>query len=110
MLDDWMTDSEAWLDLKPGPRALYLLLKKRFNGSNNGEFFLSHRDASKLLNIHRNSVGKYFADLTEHGFIKQTSGPCLGPSGVGTSAKWELTELSLNKRPATKEFMRWRKK
>ena len=110
MLYNWMIDSEAWLDLKPQPRALYLLIKRRFNGSNNGEIYLSHREAAKLLNMHRNSIGTYFDVLIEHGFLKQTTRPHLGPSGVGQAAKWELTELPVNNRPATKEFMRWRKK
>ena len=110
MLYNWMIDSEAWLDLKAQPRALYLLIKRRFNGNNNGEIYLSHRDAAQLLNMHRNSIGRYFDILIEHGFLKQTSRPHLGPSGVGQSSKWELTELSVNQRPATKEFMRWRKK
>mgnify|MGYP001225122558 CR=1 FL=1 len=110
MLYNWMIDSEAWLDLKPQPRALYVQIKRRFNGDNNGEIFLSHRDAAKFLNMHRNSIGTYFDVLIEHGFLKQTSRPHLGPSGVGQSSKWALTELPVNKRPATKEFMRWRKK
>ena len=110
MLYNWMIDSEAWLDLKAQPRALYLLIKRRFNGSNNGEIYLSHREAAKLLNMHRNSIGPYFDVLIEHGFLKQTTRPHLGPSGVGQSAKWELTELPVNNRPATKEFMRWTKK
>ena len=110
MLYNWMIDSEAWLDLKAQPRALYLLIKRRFNGSNNGEIYLSHREAAKLLNMHRNSIGTYFDVLIEHGFLKQTTMPHLGPSGVGLSSKWELTELPVNHRPATKEFMRWTKK
>ena len=110
MLYNWMIDSEAWLDLKAQPRALYLLIKRRFNGSNNGEIYLSHREAAKLLNMHRNSIGTYFDVLIEHGFVKQTTRPHLGPSGVGQAAKWELTELPVNNRPATKEFIRWRKK
>jgi hypothetical protein len=54
-------------------------------------------------------VGGYFKQLQDHGFIKQTQMPCLGPSGIGLSGKWSLTEESLNGKPATKEFMRWRK-
>ena len=96
MLYNWMIDSEAWLDLKAQPRALYLLIKRRFNGSNNGEIYLSHREAAKLLNMHRNSIGTYFDVLIEHGFLKQTTMPHLGPSGVGQSSKWELTELPVN--------------
>lgn len=37
--------------LKPGPRALYAELKRRYNGSNNGRIFLSHRDAANALHV-----------------------------------------------------------
>ena len=101
--------SEAWLDMKPGPRALYLELKTRFNGSNNGHLYLSHRDAGKALNVGRDTAGTYFAELIEKGFIVQTRGHCLGPSGVGQSATYALTEEKLDGAPATKDFMKWKK-
>lgn len=107
ILHHWMINCDAWRNLKPAPRALYIDLKRRFNGYNNGDIFLSHREASFLLNVHRNSVGGYFKQLQDHGFIKQTQMPYLGPSGIGLSGKWALTEESLNGKPATKEFMRW---
>ena len=50
-LDEWFMSSEAWGSLKPAPRALYLELKRLYNGKNNGRIFLSQRDASKKLNI-----------------------------------------------------------
>jgi hypothetical protein len=56
-LPEWLQRSEAWATLKPGPRALYVELKRRFMGSNNGRIVLSHRDAAKALNVHRNTVG-----------------------------------------------------
>ncbi|MCI5040687.1 MAG: hypothetical protein MRY81_13495, partial [Donghicola eburneus] len=78
-LTEYMQATAAWKDLKPGPRALYVELKRRFNGSNNGEIFLSHRDAAKALNVHPNTVGGYYQALEEHGFIRMTTGPHLGP-------------------------------
>jgi hypothetical protein len=109
-LEHWFLDSDAWRSLSPAPRALYIELKKLYNGHNNGEFFLSHREGARLLNVHRNSIGGYFQELIERGFIKQTKMPHLGPSGIGRSSKWALTEAKINEKPATKEFMRWRKK
>lgn len=108
-LDHWMLDCEAWATMKPAPRALYLELKRLFNGSNNGTLFLSHRDAAKQLNIGRDTVAGYFSELTERGFIVQTRGHCLGPSGIGRAATYALTEEALDGSPASKGFMRWKK-
>ncbi|EEX15851.1 conserved hypothetical protein [Citreicella sp. SE45] len=107
-LTEYMQATAAWRDLKPGPRALYVELKRRFTGSNNGEIFLSYRDAAKLLNVHFNTVGAYFAALEDHGFIRMTVGPHLGPSGIGQAAKWALEEMpTQDGRPATKGFVTW---
>jgi DNA-binding transcriptional regulator YhcF (GntR family) len=66
--------------MKPGPRALYIEIKRRFNGTNNGEIFLSYRDAARALNVHRNTVGSWFEELQERGFITLTTPPHLGPA------------------------------
>jgi len=108
-LHEWLLASPAWHDLKPGPRALYIEFKRRFNGNNNGEVFLSHREAAKALNVCRETVAGYYRDLSSHGFIKETRGHCLGPAGVGQSATYALTEEALNGSPATRDFMNWQK-
>jgi len=108
-IEHWVYDSPAWQSLKPGPQALYLALKRRFNGGNNGDLFLSHRNAAEALNVGRDTVGRYYGELQDKGFIRQTVGHCLGPSGVGQASKWALTEYPVNAAPATKDFMRWKK-
>ncbi len=108
-LPEWLMSSAAWQDLKPGPRALYVELKRKYNGGNNGEIFLSHRDAARALNMGREAVAGYFRELKAHGFIVETRGHCLGPSGVGQSATYALCEEALDGKPATKDFMRWKK-
>lgn len=107
-LGEWLQRTEAWGSLKPGPRALYIEIKRRFNGSNNGEIILSHRDAAKAVNVHRNTVGTYFDELVERGFIVMTEEPYLGPSGIGLASVWGLTEEALSGKPATKDFIRWK--
>ena len=95
--------------MPPGPRALYIELKRRFNGTNNGRIFLSHRDAAKALNVHRNTVGPYFDTLTERGFIFLTQGPHLGPSGIGRASVWGLAEEATpDGQPARKTFMKFK--
>lgn len=110
-LHEWVQASEAWATMPPGPRALYVELKRRFNGSNNGEIYLSHRDAAKALNVHRNTVGGWFETLRQRGFIYLATAPHLGPTGVGKASKWRLEELPTpDGKPATKSFMQWREK
>jgi len=110
-LSEYIQASEAWASLKPGPRALYIELKRRFNGSNNGEIFLSHRDAANALNAHRNTVCGWFDELQARGFIRLRTPPHLGPSGIGRASKWALEEMpTMDGKPAGKAFMRWKSK
>lgn len=108
-LPEWLQASEAWASLRPGPRALYIELKRRFNGGNNGLIILSHRESAKALGVHRNTVGPWFETLEERGFIRMTQAPHLGPSGVGQTSHWALEELPCDDlKSAPKRFMAWR--
>ncbi len=110
-LPEWLQSTQAWDTMQPGPRALYIEIKRRFNGSNNGEIYLSHRDAAKALNVHRNTVGAWFNVLQERGFIFLSTPPYLGPNGIGKASKWRLQELpTQDGKPATKSFVQWREK
>ena len=109
-LSEHLQRSEAWATLKGNPRALYTELKRRFNGRNNGEIVLSYRDAAKAICVNRNTVGGYFKELEERGFIAMTKGHCLGPSGVGQAAHWALQELPVDGKPAQMGYEKWRKK
>jgi len=106
---EWFQSSLAWSSMKPGPRAVYIELKRKYNGSNNGEIFLSHRLAADAICCERGTAGGYFETLLERGFIIVTCGHHLGSEGIGRSAKYALTELPLQGKPATKEFMQWEK-
>lgn len=107
-LHEYLQATEAWASLKPGPKLLYIELKRRFNGSNNGNIILSHREAALALNVHRNTVGPWFDQLRARGFIRMKQAPHLGPSGVGQSALWALEELpTVDSRPATRGFLDW---
>jgi hypothetical protein len=110
-LPEWLQASEAWATLKPGPRALYIELKRRYNGGNNGRIILSHRDAAKALHVHPNTPGDWFKELEARGFIRVTQGHHLGPSGIGQSSHWALEELPTDDmKPASKRFMSWQQK
>ncbi|MDF1669202.1 MAG: hypothetical protein P1U83_06280 [Roseovarius sp.] len=108
-LPEWFQATEAWATLPPGPRALYIELKRRYNGTNNGEIFLSHRDAADALYVHRNTISPWFKALRQRGFIHMTRAPHLGPSGVGRSSTWALAEARTSDgAKATMAFKKWK--
>ena len=107
-LEEWFQATEAWATLKPGPRALYIELKRRFNGANNGSIRMSVREAADLLSVHRNTVAGYFADLLERGLIVQTRTGHLGFDGHGIASTWALCEMrQANGQPADLSFRTW---
>lgn len=107
-LEEWFQATEAWATLKPGPRALYIELKRRFNGGNNGTIRMSVREAADLLNVHRNTVATYFADLIERGLVVQTRAGHLGFDGHGIASTWALCEMrQANGKPADLSFRTW---
>ncbi len=108
-LEEWFQATEAWATLKPGPRALYIEFKRRFNGGNNGAIRMSVREAAELLNVHRNTVPSYFAYLSERGLIVQTRAGHLGFDGHGIASTWALSEIRQpNGHPPDLQFRRWK--
>ena len=109
-LPEWLLATEAWQSLSVGARALYVELKRRYKGSNNGDLRLSHREAAALLRLHRNTVGRLFRELEERGFIRMMQSHYLGPSGIGQTACWALDEYDTDtdNRPALKRFAHWK--
>lgn len=109
-LPEWLLVSPAWRSLSVGARALYVEMKRRYRGSNNGDLRLSHREAAALLGLHRNSIGKLFSELEDKGFLRMLEGHYLGPSGIGMTARWALDEhpTDTDGKPALKRFMSWR--
>ncbi|MHA6346722.1 hypothetical protein [Roseivivax sp. CAU 1761] len=90
---EWFQAMEAWATLKPDPRALYIELKRRYNGTNNGRIRMAVREAAELLNVHFNTVRSYFADLIDRGLVQETRRGHLGAEGRGIATTWALAEL-----------------
>ena len=106
-LHDYLLKTDAWAALKPGPRALYVELKRLFTGKNNGELYLSVRKAADALNVDKTTAGTFFAKLEAHGFIRVVRRGHLGVAGEGRATVWRLTEEACFGQPATKDFMKW---
>jgi hypothetical protein len=107
--------SPAWKQLSFGARSLYVVLRSylRVDSLNNGKVFRSYRDAADDLGTKSlRSVHRWFHELEHYGFIRQTTGACLGVDGNGIAAHWRLTECPSydskgNHISPTRDFERW---
>lgn len=108
-LDGFMLDSAAWCSLTPAERVVYVELRRRYNGKNNGLIALSVRDAADRCNINKDTARKALSRLQERGFTE-----CVTPGGFSLklrhATEWRLLDERCDKTGAlpTKAFMRWR--
>ena len=97
--------SEAWRWLRPISKAVYIELKQRYNGLNNGKISLSLSEAAHILKASKSSISMALKQLETHGFIK------LIKKGYFTgrmASEYALTDERLDGYPATREWRRWK--
>jgi len=101
--------TDAWQDLDPVSRALYVEIKARFDGSNNGSIGLGCRDAARALNIGKSTVSRAIQSLEDHGFIRKGTLSSFNTNGRQVT-EWRLTELldDRNNAPPSREFQEWK--
>ena len=105
----------AWKQLSYGARSLYVVLRSylRVDALNNGKVFRSYREAANDLGTKSTrSVQRWFRELQHYGFIRMTTGHCLGVDGEGLAPHWQLTECpTFDNKGAhfapTRDFDRW---
>lgn len=104
----WELETEAFGQLSADGTRVYLFMRKRFNGSNNGQVVFSHRDAQKALNSDWRRAAKAIKDLLALGFIKWRNH---GEQGLNIrlACEWQLTAFECGGQPASKDFARWEK-
>ena len=111
-LYDWELKSVAYRSLSVGARALLVELKGLYFGNNNGDLFLSAREAGKRLNVGKDRATKLFNELRDKGFIRPKEMGAFNMkalAGAGRATTWVLTEYPLgNATVGTKEFMSWK--
>lgn len=100
-------DSLAWRALSHGAKALYLRLRRRYNGTidNNGKVYLPQRMAVLEVNSNRDQIARWFEELQYYGFIVMVSAGHLGVHGRGRAACWRLTEVPYNGEPPTRDYL-----
>ncbi len=99
-----LIESEAWRWLRPISKAVYIELKRRYNGLNNGRISLSLSEAAHILKASKSSISTALKQLEAHGFIK------LIKKGYFTNrmaSEYALTDEQLDGYPPTREWRRW---
>ncbi len=109
LLEGYVLRTEAWRSLTPADRSLYLALKWKYDGLNNGRIGLGCREAAELMGVSsKDTANRSFDNLQDRGFIRLSK-----PSGFMTknraAAEWRLTEYpcDVTGELPTKEFTRW---
>lgn len=99
-----LLESEAWRWLRPISQSVYIELRRRFNGSNNGKISLSLSEAANILKASKSSISRALKQLETHGFIK------LIKKGYFTgrmASEYALTDEQLDGYPPTREWKQW---
>lgn len=102
----WLLKTPAWRSLNVGEVALLVLLYSLHNGNNNGQLFLSIREAAVRLHVSQRTVWKWFQTLKERGFIKEAQKGGFELK-IRHATTWILTEHPVGNALPTKEFARW---
>jgi hypothetical protein len=103
-----MKEAAAWRAMSASARLYYLELKSehRPKKQNNGEIFLSQREAAKRLGMNRTTIINCHGEVIHYGFVVVTTPGCLGIDGKGKAPHLRLTELDTDE-PATKDYLDW---
>ncbi len=65
-----LLESDAWKALSPEAVAIYIEIKRRYNGKNNGDIPLGYREAATIAHCGKGTSGKKLSELIDNGFIK----------------------------------------
>jgi len=98
--------SEAWRGLKGSAVKVWLEIRSRFNGRNNGKLFLSLDEGARLLGMGKQTVGSAFKELEAKGFLVKTKqGHWYGRQ----ASEWRATDVKCDGQRATNEWKQWTK-
>ena len=70
LFDYEQIESQAFKYLTGGALKLLIMVRKRFNGVNNGKISFSVREGRDLLGYSMNTVARYFEELVDKGFLR----------------------------------------
>ena len=100
-----MLRSPAWRSLSGAAVKLFLEIRSRYDGRNNGKLSVSQDEGARLLAIGKATVARAFEELEAKGFLTLTRrGRWYGRQ----ASEYATTDRSLNGHLATHAWKQWR--
>ena len=101
-----MIQSKAWRSLRGNSIKVWLEIRSRFNGSNNGKLSLSLDEGARILGMGKATVDRAMKELADKGFLAMTKrGVWYGRK----ASEWRVADESCEGHPATNDWKRWTK-
>ena len=100
-----MANSPAFRSLSGAALKVWVELRTRFNGRNNGRLTLSWDEAARILHMGKSTIGRAFEELEEKGFIAMTK---RGHWYGRMASEWAVTDKPLDGHLATRAWKNWR--
>lgn len=109
-LEHWLLDTPSWRHLSTNARVIYVEIKRRYNGKNNGLISLSAREAGEAVNASQQTGARALVELSDHGFIEITEDSTFNRK-VHIARRYRLTEAADDRpgfpKAASKDFLKW---
>ena len=103
-LGNGLLTSEAWRSLSGSAVRYYIELRRRYNGSNNGELHLSLEEAKKLLGMAKDTALRAQQELADKGLLRITQ---RGGFNQRMATTWALTDEPAPAVVPTHDYRRW---
>jgi hypothetical protein len=100
-----MLHSPTWRSLSGAAVKVFLEIRSRYDGRNNGKLTLSLDEAARLLGIGKATAARAFEELEAKGFLAQTR---LGRWYGRQASEYATTDRSLNGHLPTNAWKQWR--
>lgn len=100
-----LIDSQAWQHLTSADKSVFITLKRRFNGVNNGNISLSVREIIACNKMSINTASKSLKHLQQKGFITLKQ---YGYFGTHTASTWKLNTDKCDGYSPSNEWKQWK--
>ena len=101
----FMARSDVFRSLTGPALKVWIELRTRFNGHNNGKVSLSLGEAADLLHMSKSTAKRAFDELVAKGFLRlKTLGHWYGRK----ASEYVLTDVKIGEELATRDWQNWR--
>lgn len=99
-----LLQSPAWRSLSGAAVKVWLELRTRYNGANNGKLTLSLDEGARILGLGKATVGRAFDELEAKGFVAlQRRGKWYGR----LASEWTVTDKGTDTAPPSNAWRQW---